>query len=114
MTRRLKVSTKIPREYVKITAPPGPVKCLNESCGHVGEPIPVLTCLADFALRLGGWCEKCRWIVCTLDMTYENLTRAGLSFLTYEQKLPLEGYTWPNIPSHFVDTKDFPFGANEG
>lgn len=105
-------TTKIPREYSKITAPDGPLKCPNEGCGHTGTPIPVLTSLGDLVLRLGGWCVKCRRFACTLDMTFDNLVKAGMSFLTYEQKLPHEGYTWPSVPPHFFSTKDFPFGAN--
>ncbi len=106
-------STKIPREYgPKIAVPLERVKCREEGCGHVGEPVPVLTCLGDFVLRLGGWCTKCRRLTCLLDMTIENLAKAGLSFLTYEQKLPKDGYTWPNVPPHFFALKDFPFGAN--
>mgnify|MGYP001567113677 CR=1 FL=1 len=105
-------SPKIPREYSKITVPLGPVKCREEGCYHVGTPIPVMTCLGDFALRLGGFCEKCRRLTCLLDMTLENLDKAGMNFLTYEQKVPKEGYTWPSVPPHFFALRDFPFGAN--
>lgn len=106
-------STTIPREYgPKITIPLGPVKCREDGCGHVGEPVPVLTCLGDFVLRLGGWCLKCRRLACLLDPTLENLAKAGLSFLTYEQKLPKDGHTWPSVPPHFFALKDFPYGAN--
>lgn len=106
-------STKIPHEYgPKITVPFGPVTCPDNACGHLGEPVPVLTCLGDFALRLGGWCVKCRRLACLLDMTLENLTKAGLSFLTYRQELPKDGDVWPNVPHHFFAATSFPYGAN--
>lgn len=106
-------STKIPREYgPKITVPLAERRCNIDGCGHVGVPVPVMTCLGDHALRLGGWCQKCRRLTCLLDMTLESLSKAGMDFLVYDQKLPQPGCAWPKTPKHFFDPGDFPFGAN--
>jgi hypothetical protein len=107
------LSTKIPREYgPKITVPLESMTCRNEDCRHVAVPVPVMTCLGDHALRLGGFCPKCRLLSCLLDPTVENLMKAGMDFLTYEQKLPKPDCGWPSVPPHFFSSKDFPFGCN--
>ncbi len=102
----------VPKEYAKTTVPFGPpVYC--HACSRTGVPEPVLTCLGDFVLRMGGWCTNCRLRCCLLEMTAETVALTPPSkFLVYDQRLPAKGVPYPRVPKSFFDMSEFPFGAN--
>ena len=103
---------KIPHEFSKVTAPPGPVLC--RACDKAGEPEPALTCLGDLVLRMGGFCRSCRVLCCLLEATPELVARTPpWRFLTYDQKFPEDGASFPRPRYGFFSMSDFPYGANE-
>lgn len=115
MTSPALPTTTVPRDYANAVVLPGEsVRCLNEDCGRVVVPDPVLTCLGDLVLRMGGWCPSCRRRCCLLEITPEV---AGVvppwKFLAYDQKMPAEGESWPRARWGLFATRDFLFGAND-
>lgn len=103
---------KIPQEFSKVTAGPGPVLC--RACGKTGEPNPALTCLGDLVLRMGGFCPSCRVLCCLLEITPEIAAKVPPSrFVAYDQKFPEDGVSFPRPRYGFFSMSDFPYGANE-